>query len=182
MIKRRVSARLLVTLVWLLIITLLRWQWYWDLIGFWIGGVIGTYLLDLDHLFFCFLTHPEQLTSQKLKALWQQRQYKEISLLLIQTRAERLRLPFHNAVFQVGFYVFCFWVLISTPGLLGKGLVMAMALDLVRKQVWSLLKRKETALRQWLFWPLSREISFYQQRIFIALMALVFIGLSLLLI
>lgn len=182
MLKKRLSVRLLATLVWLVLVTLLRWQWRWELIGFWIGGVIGTYLLDLDHFFYCFLIHPEQPTSQKLKALWQQRQYKEISALLVQTRAERLRLPFHNAAFQTGFYVFCFWVLISTPGLLGSGLVMAMALDLLRKEAWSLLKGKEVALRQWLFWPLNREISFYQQRLFVALMAMVFLALSLLLI
>ncbi len=182
MLKREVRSHLLVTLVWLVIITLLRWDWHWNLILLWLGGLVGTFLIDLDHLLYALFIYPQEITSMRVKRLIDQRQYKEALVLLVDTQDERIRLPFHNALFQPVLYVTCFFVLTSTGSLFGSGLVMAMALQLLRYELGLLLWGRGEHLRRLLFWQVKREISLRQQKFFIILMVFIFLGLNLLLI
>lgn len=46
---------LLLTLLWLVVVTLLRWDWQLSLVLLWLGGIIGTFLLDSDQLLGIFL-------------------------------------------------------------------------------------------------------------------------------
>jgi hypothetical protein len=182
MLKKEISSHLLVTIIWLVIVTLLRWQWHWNLLLLWLGGLLGTFLIDLDHLLYTLVIYPQEVTSLRVKNLLQQRHYKETLTLLIDTHDERLKLAFHNAPFQVVFWVLCFFVLSSTGSLLGSGLVMAMALHLLKDEWELLFQGKEEHLRQLLFWPVKKEISFNQQKTFLLLMIIVFLGLNFLLI
>lgn len=152
-IKKEMISHLSVTLVWLGLVTLLRWDWRLNLIWLWGGGLLGSFWLDWADIFY-----QKAIGSQEEKS------------------------PFHNALFQTIFYVFCFWVLTSTGGLFGKGLVMAMALHLLKDEIHLLLTGREELLRRWLFWPIKREISFGEQKTFVILMLLVFLGLNLLLV
>ena len=104
--RKELKNRLLLTAIWLAVITLLRWRWNWDLLGFWVGGFLGTFLLDVDHLIYTLFVYPEEATSQKVRSLVQDGRFQEILALLRQTEKERIRLSFHNAGFQVIFYVF----------------------------------------------------------------------------
>lgn len=192
MLKKEFYSHFLATLIWLAALAILKaiftagafstldqlLSW----LVFCLGALLGTFVLDLDHVFYVLLIHPEEETSQKVKHLIKQKEYKEAFLFLVNTHLERTKLSFHNAVFQVFFMVFCFWVLTSTGSWLGKGLVMAMALHLLKDIYHCLLKGKEDFLRRWLFWPLKREVSFSEQKIFVILMLLIFLGLNLLLI
>lgn len=181
MLKKEVVSHLAVSLIWLVIITLLRWQWQWNLIWLWLGGAVGTFLLDIDHLIYVFWLHPEEATSQEINNLFKQKNYRAVLVKTNETHLGRFHLTFHNALFQVGFLVMVFWVLSSSNSLFGKGLVMAMLLHLLKDELWSLLKKGDEFTRRWLFWPIKREISFQEQKIFIVLMILCFLGLNLLL-
>lgn len=192
MIKKELFSHYLVTLIWLAALAVLRaifsasafstlsqlFSW----LVFCLGALLGTFVLDLDHVFYVLLIHPEEETSQKVKRLIRQKEYKEAFLVLVNTHLERIKLSFHNAIFQVFFMVFCFWVLTSTGSWLGKGLAMAMALHLLKDEIELLFKGYEDRLRAWLFWPIKREVSFQEQKVFVILMLLVFLGLNLLLI
>src|SRR4030043_1204834 len=182
MLKKEVRGHLLVTLIWLMVVTFLRWSWHWNLIELWLGGLIGTFFLDSDQLLYTLFIYPQEFTSQRVKRYLQLQQYKEALALLADTTNERTRMPFHGALFQLIFYVFCFWILTSTPNLFGKSLVMAMALHLLVDELEPLLKGKEERLRQWLFWQIKTEITFNKQKTFVFLMLLIFFGLNLLLI
>jgi len=189
MLKKEIRSHLLTTIVWLAIITLLRWQWYlsfsrqlWNSILLWWGGLLGTFLLDIDHLLYALVIYPHELTSLRVKRLFKQRRSKDAIALLMDTQDERLKLPFHNALFQLIFYVFCFFVLTSTGSIFGAGLVMTMALHLLKDELGLLLKGKDEHLRKWLFWPVKGEVSLQNQKFFVILMLLVFLGLNLLLI
>jgi hypothetical protein len=182
MLKREIRSHLLITFIWLLLITLLRWNWHWNLIFLWLGGLIGTFLLDLDHLLYTFFIYPQELTSIRVKQLVSQRQFKEVLILLADTQDERFRLPFHSALFQLILYVVCFFVLTSTGSLFGGGLVMAMALHLLKDEFELLFKGRDEQLHRWLFWQVKTEISFRQQKFFVVLMLFLFIGLNILLI
>jgi len=61
-------------------------------------------------------------------------------------------------------------------------LVMAMALHLLKDELEPLLLGREEYLRKWLFWQIKTEVSFYNQKLFVVLMLIVFLGLNLLLI
>lgn len=153
MLKKELASHYLVSLIWLVIITLLRWDWRLNLIWLWGGGLLGSFWLDWADIFY-----QKAIGSQEEKS------------------------PFHNALFQVVFFVFCFWVLTSTGSLFGKGLVMAMALHLLKDEFHLLLAGREEQLRGWLFWPIRREVSFQEQKFFVILMLLVFLGLNIFLI
>jgi len=177
MLKKELTTHYLLTLVWLGVVSLLRWKWNLELIGLWFGALIGTMILDLDQVLYALLIYPEQ----KTRELWQQRRIRALLEYLAETYQERIKLPFHNAVFQVGFLVFSFWVLTSTGGLFGKGLVMAANLHLLKDEFHLLVKGREEQLRRWLFWPVRGEVSFEGQKIFVGIMGLVFLELNLLL-
>lgn len=153
MLKKELASHYLVSLIWLVIITLLRWDWRLNLIWLWGGGLLGSFWLDWADIFY-----QKAIGSQEEKS------------------------PFHNALFQVVFFVFCFWVLTSTGGFFGKGLVMAMALHLLKDEFHLLFAGREEQLRGWLFWPVRREVSFQEQKFFVILMLLVFLGLNIFLI
>ena len=191
MLKKEFFTHYLVTLIWLAGLVILRlvfisgsFSTFGQLtawIFFCVGAFIGTFLLDLDQLIYVLIIYPSQEMSLKVKGLIVQKRFREALNLLAESFQERTNLPFHNAAFQVFFMVFCFWVLTSTGSWLGKGLVMAMTLHLLKDIYHCLLKGKENFLRRWLFWPIKREVSFQEQKIFVILMLLVFLGLNLLL-
>jgi hypothetical protein len=182
MLKKEFLINLLLALIWLLIVTLLRWDWQWNLIFLWLGAFLGILLFNLDHLFYLLVVSPHELTSQRFQRLLAQRKIKEALVLMFDTTFERQRLPFHNAFFQVILLVLCFFVLTSTNHLFGSGLVMGMMLHLLKDEVGELLNKQEERLKKWLFWQVDFEISFDQQKLFVILMVLFFAALSLLLI
>ena len=186
--KKEVRNRLIVTFAWLVLLTLLRMRFYLPLgrdtlniIGFWLGGLLGTFLLDLDHLLYIWVIKPQEETSQKIRSLFNQGNYREMLTVLFNTREERTRLAFHSALFQPIFYVLCFYVVTSTTNHLGIGLVMVMALQLLREELMDLLTGREEFLNKWLFWQLDVEVSPERQKAFILAMALIFLGLNLML-
>ncbi|MGB9911547.1 MAG: hypothetical protein ACPLKP_03015 [Microgenomates group bacterium] len=186
-LKKEITSHFLITLIWLGGLTVLKlifnlksflvypgvFSWFL----FWLGALIGTMVLDLDQLIYALLISPEE----KAKELWQRKKIKELLIYLADTSSSRFRLPFHNIVFQVLFMIFSFLILTSTASFLGKGLVMAMNLHLLKDEIHLLLKGKEEQLRTWLFWPIKREVSPEEQRIFLGLMGLLFLWLNFLL-
>jgi hypothetical protein len=182
MLKKEIRSHLLVTFIWLALVTFFRWRWHWDLVFLWSGGLIGAFLLDLDQLLYVFWIYPQELTSLRVRSLFGQRRFKAALGLLSDTDEERFKLAFHNALFQPIFYVFCFFVLTSTGSLFGAGLVMAMALHLLKEEIKALLWGREELLRKRLFWLIRGEVSLYSQKLFVVLMLLIFLGLNLLLI
>jgi len=182
MLRKKLSGNLLLTIIWLAAVTLWRWDWQWNLIFLWLGGLSGTFLLDIDHLLDIFFVHPSEEAKTQILSLLRQRKVREAVSFTADTATTRGKFVFHSALFQVFLVVLSFWVLTSSNSLLGKGLVMAMALHLLKDEFKWLLEGKEEFLRQRLFWPIKREVNFPEQKIFIILMLLVFLGLNLLLI
>jgi hypothetical protein len=140
------------------------------------------FLIDLDHFLYVLVVNPHELTSMRVRRLLDQRRFKEALILLGDTADERLRLAFHNALFQPILYVFCFFVLTSTGNLFGAGLVMAMALHLLKDEFSLILRGREEFLHRWLWWQVKTQVSLRQQKFFVILMTFIFLGLNILLI
>lgn len=104
---------------------------YWP---FWVGGVVGTILPDIDHLLYLYL-RPQELTAQRVGFLIDKQEIKRVFTLLYETRSERKNLIFHTAYFQLIFLILTFWILTSSGSFFGRGLVLAFSLHLLIDQI-----------------------------------------------
>ncbi|MFC1625742.1 hypothetical protein ACFL1Q_01780 [Patescibacteria group bacterium] len=108
---------------------------YWP---FWLGGLVGTFLPDVDHVLYVLMLKPYELTSQRISYLLERKELKKIVELLYETRSERRGLIFHTAGFQMLFLVLTFWMVTSSGSLFGRGLVLAFSLHLLIDQIMDL--------------------------------------------
>lgn len=102
---------------------------------FWLGGVFGTLLPDIDHVIYFYFVSPRDLTSQRFNFLAQKHDVRRMLTLLYETRVERRGLIFHSVFFQIIFLTLTFWMLSSSASLFGRGLVLAFALHLSIDQI-----------------------------------------------
>lgn len=105
---------------------------YWP---FWLGGLMGMILPDIDHLIYAYITHPQEFTSQRIRHLLESKNIKRSIELLYESRSERKHLVFHTIFFQLIFFVVLLWVLTSSGSLLGKGLALSFAVHLLVDQM-----------------------------------------------
>ena len=103
--------------------------------GFWLGGIVGTVLPDIDHIIYFYFVGPQELTSKRFDYMAHNHKVKRMLELLYETRTERNGLIFHTIFFQIIFLVLTFWMLSSSGSLIGKGLVLAFALHLAVDQM-----------------------------------------------
>jgi len=101
---------------------------YWPL---YIGGLVGLFMSNLDHLMHVFVFQPQELTSIRVIQFIKNKQYKEALVLMYDTREERIGLIFHTSLFQIIFTVLTFWVVSSSGSLFARGLVLSYLLSLV---------------------------------------------------
>ena len=102
---------------------------------FWVGGIIGTLLPDLDHAIYALYLKPQELTSLRVSNMLKKREVWETIKFLSETRYERTKLIFHTATFQMIFLILTFWVVTSSGSIFGQGLVLAFALHLSIDQI-----------------------------------------------
>lgn len=105
---------------------------YWP---FWVGGILGTLLPDLDHVIYALYLRPNELNSQRVGYMLKKREIWETIKFLAETRYERTKLIFHTATFQIIFLILTFWVITSSGSPFGRGLVLAFALHLAIDQI-----------------------------------------------
>ena len=104
---------------------------YW---AFWLGGVLGTVLPNVDHLIYV-LTRGQELTPMRVEADLGKRKIWHALSVLAMTREERTGMIFHSFDFQVFFVGVALWVVTSSGSVLGIGLVLAFLLHLVVDQL-----------------------------------------------
>ncbi|HCR35857.1 hypothetical protein A2130_04655 [Candidatus Woesebacteria bacterium GWC2_33_12] len=114
-----------------LLVTLINKLFSFSFWPLYVGGLIGLFMPNLDHLLHVFVFKPLELTSQRVKLLINEKRYKEGIILLYDTRGERKDLIFHSVNFQIIFTILTFWVISSSGSLFGRGLVLGFYLSLV---------------------------------------------------
>ena len=128
--KKEVVNHFLFFFSFFLLITLLKQYFSLSYWLFWVGGLAGTILPDVDHLLYIYVFKPIELTSQRVASYFKNKQYKEGIKLLYDTRLERRDLIFHNFTFLLIFAVVTFWVVSSSGSFFGRGLVLGFWLHL----------------------------------------------------
>jgi hypothetical protein len=107
---------------------------------FWVGGILGVFLPDIDHLVYVLFMNPQDLTSQRVNFLYGRREIIRMIQLLYETRSERKGLIFHTIFFQVIFLILSFWVITSSMSLFARGLVLSFSLHLFVDQFVDLVE------------------------------------------
>lgn len=110
---------------------------YWP---FWVGGIIGNILVDVDHFIYIYFLRPQELTSRRVGYMFGKRNVRGSLNLLAETRQERKDLIFHTVFFQLIFLVLTFLVVTSTGSILGRGIVLAFSLHLLVDQAIDLME------------------------------------------
>jgi hypothetical protein len=147
---------------------------YWP---FWLGGAVGVFMPDLDHLIYVFFIGPQELTTQRVGFLWGRKEYKRLVELLYETRSERKGLIFHTIFFQAIFLILTFWIMSSSASLFGKGLVLSFALHLSMDQLVDIVEMKN--LSNWTkFLPIN--LDFEKSKIYWSVGALLVVAMGLL--
>jgi len=124
---------------------------YWP---FWVGGMLGIFLPDIDHLIYIYFTKPQELTSQRVGYLVDKKNIKRSIELLYETRSERKGLIFHTVFFQLIFLILTFWMVSSSGSFFGKGLVLSFSIHLLVDQIVDL-----TELENFDNWLMSSPIT-----------------------
>ncbi|MFZ5932717.1 MAG: hypothetical protein ACOYT7_01410 [Patescibacteria group bacterium] len=132
--KKEIFVHLAFLFSLLVFVSILRGYLSFSSWALWLGGLIGTILPDIDHLLYVFFLKPQELTSQRVSYMIAKRNFWGSMNLLAETRAERTKLIFHTATFQLIFVVLAFFVLTSSGSLLGRGMVLAFFLHLIVDQ------------------------------------------------
>ena len=117
---------------------------YWP---FWVGGLLGTALPDLDHFIYALFLDPQELTAQRVEHLLKGRNIKRVVTLLYETRYERKSLVCHTFIFQAIFIVLSFLVLSSSTSIFARGVVLAFLVHISVDQLADLMDIKN--LNNW---------------------------------
>ncbi|QQG47546.1 MAG: hypothetical protein HY044_00435 [Candidatus Woesebacteria bacterium] len=133
-LKREVFVHIISFLLFFFFISLIKKWINLSYYSFWIGGLVGTMLPDIDHILYVYLMRPYELTSQRVTYEVNKRDFLRAFALLSESRSERTNLVFHNFLFQIIFFILTFFVLSSSMNLLGRGIVIGFSLHLLIDQ------------------------------------------------
>lgn len=122
----------------------------WFNLGVWpfiLGGIFGTLLPDVDHLIYVYFLRPQDLTSQRVAYLNEERKFTKAVEILVDTRYERSMTIFHSAIFQAVILALTIFVVTSSTSLFAIGIVTAFSLHLLVDQIIDI--RKVGSIQTW---------------------------------
>jgi len=122
-------------LIFFFIVSLFR-GWYDNFIylTFWLGGILGVLLPDLDHVLYSVFLRPTELTSQRATYLLKNKRWSSAVDLLARTKHERTYCVFHSFIFELVAIILMFLVVSSSGSLFGRGVVMGIMLHILIDQ------------------------------------------------
>jgi len=163
--KKEILHHLAVALCYTAFVTLLGRHFHLKFSFFWLGGLSGTLLLYFDPLISAYLSSSELPLFLEIKQMFAQKKFKEAVLTAFVHHQEQEQLILHSALFQVALTILSFYIVTSGGSLLGSGLVMGMALHLIKGEIenW----RNPEKLNKMLFWNIQREVSPREQKIYL---------------
>ncbi|NMD00074.1 MAG: hypothetical protein GYA62_10180 [Bacteroidales bacterium] len=92
---------------------------------FWLGGLLGLVLPDIDHFIYIYFVKHSDLSSQRVNYLMNKKSIFRSVQLLYETRDERKELIFHSIFFQAIFFALTFWIVSSSGSIFGRGLALS---------------------------------------------------------
>lgn len=167
---------LFLALVYLLVLSVLKDQFNWFLV---VGTVIGALLMDLDHLLYIFVTHPDHSFSTQARDLIARHNFGGLLDLYVKVRDEVNDLTLHSVLFQPILIVAALWFVTSS----GNFFIQIMVLTMILHSLWDQFSdfREKGHLNNW-FWPIQGGVGIFEQKIYLGVMILIFLLSSVILI
>lgn len=163
--KNEVFSHLLIAFVYFFLVSIARWRFDLSLVWLWLGALVGTFLLDFDHLIYWFITHPEEEDSKEAEGIISDKMrttkgferikaiIKDFYELLQRVHHSHTRLIFHSIVGQAILFILAIFVLTSGGSIFGSSLIMAANLHLLRDE-WTDFGKNKDHLADSLFWQI----------------------------
>jgi len=122
-------------LIFFFMVSLFR-GWYDNFIylTFWLGGILGVLLPDLDHVLYTVFLRPTELTSQRATYLLKNKRWSNAVDLLARTKHERTYCIFHTYLFELVAITLMILVVTSSGSLFGRGVVLGIMIHLLVDQ------------------------------------------------
>ncbi len=174
--KKRYLLHILYLVSFFLLISVLR-EWFGLVfIEFWVGGIVGTFLPDIDRILYVYVIGPDTAVAKQVSGMVEQKKSTEKITALSSANIDKKDLIFHSARFQLIFLLFAFWIISSSNSLFGWGLALAFTLHLLVDQAIDLMRGDD--LSTW-FRDVPFEIDADQRKLFfgVNLVILLFLGL-----
>lgn len=130
MAKREILIHYLFFLSFFILLLIKRNILSWSFLPLLLGGIIGTFLADLDQFLYAFLFNPYDLASQRAVYHFKKKELFKGLLILWGAKETRTHQVFHSFSFQIIFLILTFWVVSSSGSLFAIGLVIAFSLHL----------------------------------------------------
>jgi len=170
---REFASHLGLTVIYLFIVSLLTRHFF---LHFWIGGIIGIPILDIDHLLYLF-THSEEKSCQEFFRIWREKRYQKAIFYLVSLhKNDNKKKLLHNGCFGIVWAALCLLALIINGGLFLIGLMLSIYLHLLKDVTEDLIDIEH--LKGWLFWPLKKNISNRVTIIYVNLLIITFLLLT----
>lgn len=174
-LKKEITTHLIPSIILLTLFIIFFWSQIsaFDIITLFAGTLIGTFLIDVDHFIFCFITKPNQPCSQKARAFLNEKKYSQAISTVISSHKNHHQLSFHNAVFIPIWAIFTLFVITSTTSLFAQSLCLASYLHLL-KDIWQEQLTIPQNLNHWLFWQVKTPVNLTHQRYFVFTITAIF--------
>lgn len=171
--KKDLLTHFLFTIAFFLLATIVKDWFKPEFYTFWLGGLVGMILPDVDYFIYIYFLNPQKQISLEASSLIEKRFFLKSWDLLASARAQYSDLIFHSVYFQLIFLAFSFLV-VTSSSLFGRGMVLAFGLHLLVDQVTDQIERG--GIKHW-FTKLNIVLNEKQERWY--LLAQVFILVTL---
>lgn len=140
----RVEFNKFIGVILLLIVLTFGKKWFdYSFIFVWLGVIAGFYLPFIDYLFYAYILRPNNDISKNIRNIVSVRKAKELVIYVNGAKEQMEKLIIHTAYFQAVFSLLTFYVLTSSGGLFGRGLVYGFILKLFVGQILQFMQTKE---------------------------------------
>lgn len=133
--RREVFIHLSFLFTFFILVHLVKGWFSFSFYPLWLGGILGTFLPDIDHLLYVYVIKPDEPDSLKVKELINKGKFASTIKVLFEGRTAMGELIFHTAFFQLIFLVLTFLIVTSSGSIFGRGLVLGFALHLLVDQL-----------------------------------------------
>ena len=183
-LKKEIITHLIPSLIFFLVSLIFLWSKLSVLNIFFLfsGTIIGTFIIDIDHFIYCFITHPNSPSGQQATSYLKNNQYSKAFFSVFNTHTQHHQLTFHSATFIPLWALFSLFIITSTTSIFAQSLVLAGYLHLL-KDIWDEQNSIPQNLNKWLFWQIKTPVSQKFQKYFVyssttAFLILLFIFIS----
>lgn len=174
---KEVGSHLLITFFWLAVAGISRFSLGLNFLLLCLGSILGTFLLDIDHLIYWFFLYPGKTDSLEAQKLLKQKSFQGLLLLAAEYHGDHLRLIFHSALFQLVLLGLTLYVFTAGESDFVLGLVVALNLHLFKDEWEEYYSGSPEHLNRWLFWHFGIKVPLRLQMLYLAVTSLAFLFL-----